>query len=40
VLRGEPGRVLLVMLPGMGMETSQFVAYGFVSVHDRRFASR
>lgn len=34
---GEPGRVLLVMLPGMGMEADEFAAHGFVSaVHDRR----
>jgi pimeloyl-ACP methyl ester carboxylesterase len=37
VLRGEPGRVLLVMLPGMGMEADEFAAHGFVSaVHDRQ----
>jgi alpha-beta hydrolase superfamily lysophospholipase len=34
---GEPGRVLLVMLAGMGMEADEFAAHGFVSaVHDRR----
>ena len=34
---GEPGRVLLVMLPSMGMKADEFVAHGFVSaVHDRR----
>lgn len=34
---GETGRVLLVMLPGIGMEADEFAAHGFVSaVHDRR----
>ncbi|HEY1503256.1 MAG TPA: hypothetical protein VGF92_03095 [Stellaceae bacterium] len=34
---GEPGRALLVMLPGIGMAADEFAAHGFVSaVHDRR----
>lgn len=34
---GEPGRVLLVMLPGIGMAADDFVARGFISaVHDRK----
>jgi pimeloyl-ACP methyl ester carboxylesterase len=33
----EPRRILLVMLPGMGMAADELVAHGFVSaVHDRR----
>lgn len=33
---GEPGRVLLVMLPGIGMDAYDFVTHGFVAaVHDR-----